>query len=140
MSNSFDKSLSTYNDYIRFATDDTDDDYPLVLDETITALVTAYGFAGALAAICDHLIIHYAQMPDYFQIHYTEELQWKSRIKAWQELRDLARAGLIPDPILTGPNALMVALQHTHLQRDTPKRPVPSVEPFGGPLAGYRSN
>ena len=139
MAFSFDPVLATYKDWVRLATQDTDPQCPMLQDETINALIQTLGYSRALASACTAIISMYAQQPDFYQQHFSQEFQWRERIPALKALRERAEAGLEPDPFSMEPQVRMAAIRQTRLQKDRPTITVPTVMPEGT-LGGYRSN
>lgn len=134
----FDPGLSSHRDWVRLLTQDTDPQAPLLADETIAALVTALGYAPAVAQICDLLVAQYGSEPDYLQEHLGMEVRWSGRVAAWQDLAAKARAGLVADPFASTISSHNAALRQTAIQRATPARPLPSYVPTGV-LGGFRT-
>lgn len=135
----YDSALTTYRDWVRLLTRDTDARAVLLQDETICALVSTLGYAQAIAQICDILIGQYANEPDFLQEHLGLEVRWSQRIAAWQELASKARAGILTDPFATTGSSHTIALRQTEIQQATPGRPLPTCVPPGG-MGGYRTD
>jgi len=137
MAATFDPALPTRKDYLRLALGDMDVSTALVADETIAALLTALGFAGALAHLAESLALQYAQRPSQVGERDGLTQQWADRVSAWRELADKARAGLIADP-LSSPAGRGIDIRQTDVQQATPGRPLPTYLP-PGVMGGFRS-
>jgi hypothetical protein len=135
---SYNYTLPTYKDFVRFLIDDTDPSNAILHDEEITALLNTVGYRQAIAFICERLVIRYGNQPSFFQEHYGIEVQWKSKVKVWEDLRDEARSGFLPDPFATNTNAYVAAIKQTAAQTADPARPLPSYT-IPGDMGGYRS-
>jgi hypothetical protein len=134
----FNPELTTYRDWVRVLTQDTDGANPLLQDETINALVNTLGYAPAIAQICDILIAQYGNEPDYLRQRGGMEFRFDSRVGVWQELAGKARAGLLTDPFSATQSPRGAAIQQTTVQTTDPARPLPTYVP-PGLLGGFRT-
>jgi len=94
MTATFDASLSTAKDRLRFALGDTDVTQPAAQDETYVAVLALNAADEQLAAIqmADSLILRYAQLPDVVDVDGAIKVSWKDRIPAWEQLAARLRA------------------------------------------------
>jgi len=74
---------------------------PLLLDATIEAKITAFGYLEALAQCAEALASQFARQPDEYNESTGIRLRWSSRVATWQKLAIDARAGIIADPSAT---------------------------------------
>lgn len=81
----YDASLPSAKDRVRLALGDTNTANQLRSDETINALITAYGEAAAAAQLADGLAAQFAQKPDSIGMDGLT-ISWRERVRTWREL------------------------------------------------------
>lgn len=93
MPTTFDPSLASAKDRIRFRTADTQPGEMLVKDETIAGLLTYHGDeTKALRAVAQHLLAHFGKQVDSAQLGDGVGFTWKERMAIWREI--VAETGL----------------------------------------------
>ncbi|MBE3039936.1 MAG: hypothetical protein IMZ62_14150 [Chloroflexi bacterium] len=110
-------SLAAELDHVRFALGDTDTTAPLIVDATITALLTEFGYAEALAQCADALVALFGQKPDTYDESGGLKFSWRERIKAWQKVADNARSGKVTAPGAT--RSVGIHIANTTIQATT---------------------
>lgn len=101
MAATYNASLTSLRDHIRLLLGDTNTSAAMLQDETIDALLTAYGWSEAVAQLADSLVARYAQRPDSYRETGGAAFSFAQRIPAWRELAARARAGKLPHPTAT---------------------------------------
>lgn len=71
----------------------------LLDQEEIDALITTFGFSEGVAQLADGLAVRFAQEPDKYADEGGVEIEWSSRINAWQSLANRLRTGEIASDI-----------------------------------------
>jgi hypothetical protein len=88
----YDSSLPTARDRIRFAVWDTDTANQLRSDETIDAMIAEFGETAATAKIARSLANQFAQMPSSVTIPNGPSVTWGERVRAWLALAQAIEA------------------------------------------------
>lgn len=85
----YDTSLSTAKDRLRFQLGDTDTTAELLPDATYAAVLLAQDDDETATALVllDGLIARYAQMPSKVANDKGASVEWKDRLEAWKALR-----------------------------------------------------
>lgn len=89
----YDNTLQTPRDRVRYALGDTNVVNALRQDETYNAVITDNGETLATAVLAEGLVTEYAQKPDSINLSGLG-LSWRERVKAWAALAGRIRAEL----------------------------------------------
>lgn len=91
---SYDPSLTTQRDRLRFQLGDIDPDAELLPDETYDAVLAQYANDERQSTItlATSLINRYAQMPNKVVTAGGSDVTWTNRVAGWQELIKRLRA------------------------------------------------
>ena len=81
----YDPTLASARDRLRFALGDTNVAAPLEADTTYDAAIAWHGEAGALRAMAEGLASRFAQKPDRISDG-DFSVSWGERVKAWRAL------------------------------------------------------
>jgi len=81
----YDPTLASARDRLRFALGDTDAAAPLEADTTYDAAISWHGEAGALRAMAEGLASRFAQKPDRISDG-DFSVSWGERVRAWRAL------------------------------------------------------
>ena len=91
MTATFDNTLPTELDQMRFMVGDVDVAAALEQDETYASALALHGFKLGTAAIAEALAARYAQRPDSISSE-DGSLSWRERVKTWLALATRLRA------------------------------------------------
>lgn len=67
----------------------------LLLDEEITAKITALGYAEGVAQCAEACVARVAQEPDEYEDEVGMKVKWNSRVAEWRDLARRLRAGVV---------------------------------------------
>jgi len=81
----YDPTLATARDRLRFALGDTNVAAPLEADTTYDAAIAWHGETGAMRAMAEGLASRFAQKPDRISDG-DFSVSWGERVKAWRAL------------------------------------------------------
>jgi hypothetical protein len=104
MSFTYDETLVSDLDYIRFRLDDIVEADAVLTDETIGSLVTAYGREGALVECCNAICLNFAKKASTVGLPSGLRLAYADRYKAYKALYDELKAeyGVVDSDVSDG--------------------------------------
>jgi len=86
MSFTFDETLPTERDFVRFKLDDVESDDPRLSNELIDTLLTKYGLSTALLDGCNRIKLFWGKEPDTIGLTGRRLFQWRERYRAYSDL------------------------------------------------------
>jgi hypothetical protein len=92
----YDPTLATPTDRIRFAVQDTSDTAPIIAEATVTALYTYHddSEARATVAVAEAMILRISQDPDKLEITGALKVEWANRLGVLRALANGLRSEL----------------------------------------------
>lgn len=100
MAATYDPTLSSIRDRLRFTLGDTDTTNPINPDETYDAVLSIHDNheKRAAVALLDGMITRFAQLPNETATDSGQyRVKWTDRIKAWQAMRARLEAEIIAE-------------------------------------------